>query len=193
MQTYNFRQIIVTALILLWGARLTGYLFYRIIKIGEDKRFDELRANPIKFLGFWILQILWVWIVSLPVLFTNSPTAPRPLNEDISLRDITLFVGGVLFVGFLLFEAISDQIKFNFRNKPENKGKWCAVGPWKYSRHPNYFGEILLWWSVFLMSTSILEGGKWAAVLGPIFITFLLLCVSGIPLLERKSDMRYGQ
>ena len=192
-QVYNARQIIITLLVVLWGIRLAGYLLYRIIKIGEDKRFDETRNNPIKFLVFWIFQILWVWTVSIPVMFINSPTAPRPLYSDISLRDITVIVGAVLFLFFLIFEAVSDQLKFNFRMNPDNKGKFCDVGPWKVSRHPNYFGEICVWWSVFLVSASILEGPKWAAIISPIFITFILLFGSGIPPLERSSSRRYGR
>lgn len=193
MQVYNARQIIITVLVVLWGVRLAGYLLYRIIKIGEDKRFDETRRNPIKFLAFWILQIIWVWVVSLPVLFVNSPTAPRPRYSEVSLRDITVVVGAVLFLAFLILEAVSDQIKFNFRRNPKNKGKWCDVGPWRVSRHPNYFGEIGVWWSVFLISASVLEGPKWAAVVSPIFITVLLVFATGIPLLELSSNKRYGQ
>lgn len=183
----------MTVLVVLWAVRLAGYLLYRIIRIREDKRFDETRNNPIKFLMFWIIQIIWVWVVSLTVLFTNSPTAPRPRYSEISLRDITVIVGAVLFLSFLILEAASDQIKFSFRINPQNKGKWCSVGPWKVSRHPNYFGEIGVWWSAFLISASILEGPKWAAVISPIFITSTLVFATGIPLLERSADKRYGQ
>lgn len=89
-------------------------------------------------------------------------------------------------------EATADQQKLLFKNSPANKGKWCNAGLWKYSRHPNYFGEIFLWWGIFVASTSVLEGAEWLVVFGPIFLTLLLLFVSGIPLLEESADKRFG-
>ena len=94
-------------------------------------------------------------------------------------------------VGFLI-EAISDQQKLQFKKYSTNMGRWCNIGFWKWSRHPNYFGEILLWWWVFVASTPLLEGAKWLAVTGPIFRTALLLFLSGIPLLEYSADKKFG-
>ena len=193
LQAYNARQIIITVLVVLWGLRLAGYLLYRIIKIGEDKRFDETRNNPIKFLVFWIAQILWVYVVSFSVMLTNSPTAPRPDLADIEPRDVLVIIGALLFVFGLVVEAIADQMKFNFRQNSSNKGKWCDTGLWKVSRHPNYFGELCVWYGAFIISASNLSGWKWVAVISPIFITILLLFLTGIPPLERSSDRRYGQ
>lgn len=178
---------------MLWGVRLAGYLLYRIIKIGTDKRFDAVRGNPLKFLVFWIFQILWVYIVSFTVMFINSPTSPRPDFDDIVPQDITVIIGVIIFIFGLGLETISDQVKFQFRNNPANKGKICNVGPWKFSRHPNYFGELCVWWGVFIISTSILETWKWIAVISPLFITFLLVFGTGVPPLERSADKRYGR
>lgn len=189
-QTYNWRQICVTVFVCIWGIRLSGYLLYRIIKIGEDKRFDDKRENCAAFAGFWTFQAFWVFTVSLPVIFINAPSSAVKLDLDDhwTPQDI---VGALFFVVGLLSETIADFEKFNFRNNPENKGKWCDVGLWGVSRHPNYFGEITLWLGIFIMSTSILWDGQWSAVLSPVFTMSILLFLSGIPLLEKKADERF--
>jgi len=184
--TFHWRQILVTSLVVAWGLRLSGYLLYRIIKIGEDDRFDDKRSDPVRFAMFWIFQAVWVFTVSLPVIFINAPRSAEYLN--VTPMDI---VGIILFVTGLLCEAVSDQQKFSFRNNPENRGMWCQVGLWKVSRHPNYFGEILVWVGIFIISTSICVSVEWAGVLSPVFTASILLFLSGIPLLEQKSDQRH--
>ncbi|XP_071784583.1 uncharacterized protein [Asterias amurensis] len=186
-RTYGARQIAVTVCIVLWGLRLSGYLLYRIIKIGEDKRFDEIRGNLLKFGAFWLFQAVWVYTVSLPVIFINAGK-----NDDGRYFGPGEIIGTVLFVFGLIIEAVSDQQKFNFRNNKENKGKFCNAGLWQWSRHPNYFGEITLWLGIFIMSCSTLTCGEWVAVLSPVFITSVLLFGSGVPLLEQKAVDRYG-
>jgi len=186
-ETYHWRQILTTVCVVLWGLRLSGYLLYRIIKIGEDDRFDDKRSEPLKFAIFWIFQAVWVFTVSLPVIFVNAPSSEQ--FEDYTEMDI---IGAIFFVIGLITEAISDQQKFNFRNNPENRGKWCQVGLWKVSRHPNYFGEITLWIGIFIISTSVIDGPQWVGILSPIFTASILLFLSGIPLLEKKSDERHG-
>ncbi|ESO99063.1 hypothetical protein LOTGIDRAFT_226445 [Lottia gigantea] len=185
--TYITRQIYTTIFVVVWGLRLSGYLLYRIIKIGEDKRFDDKRENPLQFAIFWIFQAVWVFTVSLPFIFINSPVSASRFREW-AVLDI---IGIIFYVIGLVSETVADIQKFNFRNNPDNKGKWCAVGLWKFSRHPNYFGEIMVWLGLFLISTSILKDGQWVAVLSPIFTIVILLFVSGIPLLEKKADERY--
>jgi len=185
-ETFHWRQIALTSCIILWGLRLSGYLLYRIIKIGEDDRFDDKRSNPLRFAVFWVFQAVWVFTVSLPVIFVNAPASD---NIDYTPMDI---IGFSVFGMGLICETISDQQKFNFRNDPDNKGKWCAVGLWKYSRHPNYFGEISVWLGVWLVSTSIATTYQWTGALSPAFTASILLFLSGIPLLEQKSDARHG-
>lgn len=189
-ETYQWRQIMVTVFITVWGLRLSGYLLYRIIKIGEDKRFDDKRENCLAFAGFWIFQAFWVFTVSLPVIFVNAPDSATFLtpSDAWTPQDI---IGAILFVTGLLIETFADFQKFGFRNDPANKGKWCDKGVWKVSRHPNYFGEIIIWIGMFIISTSICVDGKWAGVLSPLFTMAILLFLSGIPLLEKKSDERY--
>ena len=184
---YNARQIIITVLVILYGVRLAGYLLLRILKTGKDQRFDGIRENPLKFLVFFILQIFWVYIVSLTVLFVNSPSAPP---VDIGPSDI---VGAVLFLFGLVYEAVADQHKYMFRNNPNNRGKFIKSGLWALSRHPNYFGEICVWWGAFILSAVILRDARWVAVTSPLFITSLLVFGSGMPTTERSSYRKYGR
>uniref|UniRef100_A0A2N9IMP7 Uncharacterized protein n=1 Tax=Fagus sylvatica TaxID=28930 RepID=A0A2N9IMP7_FAGSY len=183
--TWHFRQIVLTLLVVIWGLRLALFLLMRILQWGEDRRFDETRNNLGKLAIFWIFQAVWVWSVSLPVTVVNASNR----NPSLQAEDI---IGWIIWsVGFLV-EAAADQQKLVFKNSPENRGKWCNVGLWQYSRHPNYFGEIFLWWGVFVASTPVLEGAEWLVILGPIFLTLLLLFVSGIPLLEESADKKFG-
>ncbi|KAL2629150.1 hypothetical protein R1flu_013836 [Riccia fluitans] len=182
--SYYFRQVILTTFVIVWGLRLGGFLLLRILNWGEDKRFDDKRNDFCKFLLFWVFQAVWVWTVSLPVTIVNASGR----NPDFESRDV---VGWVLFGLGLVIEAIADQNKLAFKNNPQNKGKWCDAGLWSWSRHPNYFGEILLWWGIFVSATPVLGKGRWAVVVGPVLLTCLLLFVSGIPLLESSADKRF--
>ncbi|KAL3639397.1 hypothetical protein CASFOL_017304 [Castilleja foliolosa] len=183
--SWNFRQVVLSILVVIWGLRLGLFLLMRIISWGEDHRFDNMRDNLGKLAGFWVFQAVWVWTVSLPVTVVNS----RDRNPSIRAEDI---IGWIMWALGLLIEATADQQKLNFKNSPENRGKWCDVGVWKYSRHPNYFGEILLWWGIFVAATPVLEKAEWLVIFGPIFLTLLLLFLSGIPLLEESADKKYG-
>ncbi|XP_010274704.1 PREDICTED: uncharacterized protein LOC104609951 isoform X1 [Nelumbo nucifera] len=183
--SWHFRQVVLTLLVVIWGLRLGLFLLMRILQWGEDQRFDEMRSNLGKLAVFWIFQAVWVWTVSLPVTVVNaSDRDPSLQAEDI--------IGWIIWsVGFTA-EATSDQQKLSFKNSPNNRGKWCNIGLWRFSRHPNYFGEIFLWWGIFVASTPVLEGAEWLVILGPIFLTLLLFFVSGIPLLEESADKKYG-
>lgn len=180
-------QIAVNALVIAWGVRLSLFLFYRIIMIGEDNRFDAMRDDPIKFLGFWIFQILWVYIVSLPYIFLNGCDG----DED------TLSIGEIILIALssvgLVIESIADQTKFNY--KQAKRPDWCVESIWKYSRHPNYFGEILFWWCIFGLCTGQMNHNnrEWGyfTILSPLFISCLMLFVSGMPILEPGAHKRY--
>jgi len=185
--TYKSRQIMITVLVCVWGLRLSGYLFFRILKIGTDSRFDGRRENLLSFAAFWVIQAFWVYIVSLPVMFINSPTgADRAVN--LLASD---WVGLAMFLYGFLCEVVADAQKFAFRNSPSNRGKWCDVGVWSWSRHPNYCGEILLWWGVFVIGIGSYRDWQWVGVLSPVFTTLILLFVSGIPLLEKQADKKF--
>ena len=179
-EDFSFPKIIGSLMVILWSLRLGAYLSYRILVWGEDNRFDEMRSKFWSFLGFWIMQILWVFLTCLPVVYFNSLDSPDSVN---TLASIGI---GMFSIG-LIIEAWSDYSKFNHKLNSE---KWCTSGLWKYSRHPNYFGNILLWFGIFVFCYSY-EVPLWT-VIGPLWTTFLLLFVSGIPLLEASADKKYG-
>lgn len=181
---------------MLWGARLSAFLLFRIIKTGKDDRFDDKRDKFFPFLGFWIFQMLWVWIVSLPVTVLNSPNVTKYNQPSFGTAcDIV----GVIFwsVGFVM-ESLSDVQKYRFRSDQSNKGKVCDVGLFSWTRHPNYFGEIIIQFGIFMVAVSPSAYGyiphgsgayaaQYSAILGPIFLTSLLLFVSGLTLQERPG------
>jgi steroid 5-alpha reductase family enzyme len=179
-------QILAAALVVVWAGRLGAYLLSRILKIGKDARFDDKRGNFLVFLRFWVIQALAVWVVMLPVTVLLSLPSTAPLGA-VSLAGAAMWA-----IGFAI-EAASDAQKYAFRNDPKNKGSWIQSGLWKYSRHPNYFGEVILWWGLFVLALPSLPASLLFAVVGPIAITLLLLFVSGIPLLEKSADEKHGK
>jgi steroid 5-alpha reductase family enzyme len=179
-------QLVASLLVLLWALRLGGYLFRRILRIKVDHRFDGMRDEPLRFARFWLLQALTVAVVMLPVSYL--------LDRDHAPGfGAWAVAGAAVWAAGLLIEAVADAQKSAFRSRSENEGRFVSTGLWRYSRHPNYFGEILVWWGIFLYAVPFLHGAAFAVVLGPVFITLLLLFVSGIPLLERSADEKYGQ
>ena len=178
-------QIVFAALIAVWGIRLGSYLLRRIIKTGVDHRFDGMRDNIPRFTRFWALQALTVWVVMLPAIRVFSISTAMPIGW-ISLVGIFLWAAG------LAIEAVSDAQKSRFRNDPANSGRFVGTGLWRYSRHPNYFGESLAWWGLFVAAAPVFSGWDFLTAIGPTFLTLLLLFVSGIPLLEKSADKRYG-
>ncbi|KAK5172152.1 uncharacterized protein LTR77_003790 [Saxophila tyrrhenica] len=196
--TTNARQIVASIFIMLWGARLSGFLLFRILKTGKDDRFDDKRDKFFPFLGFWVFQMLWVWIVSLPVTLLNSPNVlqfPQPAFGK--ANDI---IGVIIFALAFVLESVSDIQKYRFKQSEAGKqpGAVCNVGFFKYSRHPNYFAEIMTQISIFIIAItpasyhSVPSGsGAYAALyssmLGWIFLTVLLMFLSGLPLQERPG------
>jgi steroid 5-alpha reductase family enzyme len=178
-------QILLAFLVVIWGLRLGSYLFIRILKIGRDERFDGRREHPGAFAKFWILQAISVWVISLPVtLYLSDSARPR--------FSWAVIVGAVLWLAGISIEAAADQQKYVFKNRDENRGRWIESGLWKYSRHPNYFGESILWFGVFVITIPVLRGWMWVAFISPVYVTLLLLFVTGIPLLEKKALKKYG-
>ena len=177
-------HLVLLVMVCLWALRLGGFLLYRVIKVGKDARFDGMRESFTKFGKFWLAQAVTVWVVMLPAIFA--------FNTDFKW-DNSIVIGLALWVVGLVCEAIADWQKFAFSRNPSNKNKWIDTGIWKYSRHPNYFGEILVWVGVYLyvfLSLSTLEA--YVARISPLFIMVLLLFVSGIPILEKSADKRWG-
>ncbi|KAK4218163.1 DUF1295-domain-containing protein [Rhypophila decipiens] len=189
----NARQIVVSLFIIIWGLRLSGFLLFRILKTGKDDRFDDKRDKFFPFLGFWIFQMIWVWTVSLPVTVLNSPNVqsfPQPAFG--TGRDIA---GVVLYAVGLIMESVSDMQKYRFRST-RDKSEICDKGFFSWSRHPNYFGEIIIQFAIFMIAVSPAATGDvtgqaynalYATILGPFFLTILLMFVSGLPLSERPG------
>ena len=178
-------QLVASLLVVVWALRLGTYLFRRILRMRVDHRFDGMREKPLRFARFWLLQAITVAVVMLPVSYLLDRDHPSGLGAW-SIAGASVWLVG------LLVEAVADAQKAAFKAKKENRGRFVASGLWRYSRHPNYFGEILVWWGLFVYTVPVLHGAAFAVVIGPVFITLLLLFVSGIPPLERSSDEKYG-
>jgi steroid 5-alpha reductase family enzyme len=185
-RAFSASQILVAAFVVAWAARLGAYLLSRILRIGKDARFDDKRGDFLKFLSFWVLQALVVWLVMFPVSVFLS------LRPEGGIGIVSIAGAALWAMGFGI-EAASDAQKYAFRNDPANRGRWIESGLWKYSRHPNYFGEVILWWGLFLFVLPFLAPSLLFAIAGPLSITLLLLFVSGVPLLEKSADAKHGE
>lgn len=180
----SLAKTILILLISIWAIRLSGYLFVRVIKMGRDRRFDGIREDFFKFGAFWLVQAISVFIILLPALYLILSSSA----VDISILTIV----GLIISGLgILIEAIADKQKYVFKNNPQNDSKWIDTGIWKYSRHPNYLGEIMMWVGVFIYVLPVISGLGWLTIISPIQIILLLLFFSGIPTLERKYKERY--
>jgi steroid 5-alpha reductase family enzyme len=178
-------QLVASLLVLVWAVRLGTYLFRRILRMKVDHRFDEMRDEPLRFARFWLLQALTVAVVTLPVSYLLDRSSAPGFGA-------WAVAGAAVWLVGLLIEAAADVQKSAFKARDANRGGFITTGLWRYSRHPNYFGEILVWWGVFVYAVPFLDGAAFAVVVGPVFITLLLLFVSGIPPLERSADRKYG-
>jgi len=178
-------KLVLFGLIAIWAARLGTFLLVRIWKKKVDHRFDGMREDFRRFAGFWALQALSVWVILLPILLALSHT-------KISLTALS-YIGIALWAIGVAIESIADIQKYNFSQDPANKGTWIDTGIWRYSRHPNYFGEILAWIGAYVCVLPILTTlESWIGLISPVFITCLLLFVSGIPPLEKHADEKWG-
>lgn len=186
LENGNSAQLLMI-MIVMWAMRLGSFLVFRIWNTGRDKRFDEMRNSFRKFISFWILQGLSVFAVSLAVI--AFATESRGDVVGTSLFGLAVFFGG------LIIETIADLQKLQFTSKESNKGKWIDKGLWSVSRHPNYLGEMLVWIGVFAFVLPYLQGSIpyiAAALASPVYIVLLLMFVSGIPLLEKAADKKWG-
>jgi steroid 5-alpha reductase family enzyme len=178
-------QLVASLLVLVWAVRLGAFLFRRILRMKVDHRFDEVRDKPLRFARFWLLQALAVAVIMLPVSYVLD-RSEAPGFGGWAVGGIAVWLAG------LLIEAIADAQKSAFKTNEVNRGRFIRTGLWRYSRHPNYFGEILVWWGLFLYAVPFLHGAALAVVVGPLFITLLLLFGTGIPPLERSAAAKHG-
>lgn len=179
------RSILLAVLVIIWALRLGTFLFSRIQKAGKDDRFDEIKPSFIRFLNVWTIQGLWVTFTAAAALVAITTTYRKEL-------DIFAVVGFLVWIFGFAFEVIADAQKSRFSANPDNKGKFIQTGLWSRSRHPNYFGEIVLWIGVAIIALPVLHGWQWVALISPVFVALLLTRVSGIPLLEKKADQKWG-
>ena len=181
----DVRAMLVAAMVLIWSLRLATFLFRRISRDGKDSRFDTIKNRPLRFFMAWTIQGLWVLLTAAAALAIITGGVREPLGA-IGVVGLAVWSIG------MLIEVIADRQKSEFRNNPDNKGKFINVGLWAWSRHPNYFGEIVLWTGMAIVAVPVLQGWQWATLISPVFVTFLLTKVSGVPLLEEKADKRWG-
>ena len=181
----NFQNLIVTVLISIWAIRLGSFLFSRIHKDGEDKRFRSIKTSPSQFFMTWTLQGMWVSICSMCVITGISSSEGLVLNP-------LFYLGFILFLIGFSIEVIADHQKTVFRAIKENKDKFISTGLWSKSQHPNYFGEILLWSSIAIMSFSSLSGTQYLTMISPIFTYVLLVYISGVRMLDDMGNKKWG-
>ena len=181
----NVTNIVIVLLISLWALRLGSFLFMRIHKDGEDKRFRTIKPSATQFFMTWTLQGLWVSLCSMCALTAISS------DSGVVVNALFYFGLGLFIFGFSV-EIIADNQKSKFRSLPENRDKFIASGLWAKSRHPNYFGEIVLWTGIAVMSFSSLEGWQYLTLISPIFTYILLVYVSGVRMLEARADKKWG-
>ena len=179
------RSMLLSALVIVWAVRLGSFLFRRIHKAGKDGRFDELKPSFIRFLNVWTIQGLWVTLTASAALVAISSTNRKEL-------DLFAIIGFLVWLIGFAIEVAADTQKSRFSADPNNKGKFIQTGLWARSRHPNYFGEIVLWTGITIIALPVLQGWQWVALISPIFVTLLLTRVSGIPLLEKRADEKWG-
>ena len=179
------RALLLGTLVLVWAVRLGSFLFARINRDGGDARFDELKLSFPRFLGAWTLQGLWVFLTLACALAAITSMSTLPIGR-------TGLVGAVTWaVGFSI-EVVADRQKRRFREDPENAGRFIQGGLWAWSRHPNYFGEIMLWFGVAILALPELSGWQYVTLVSPVFVYLLLTRVSGIPLLEERAEKKWG-
>ena len=181
----DLRASLVSAMVLVWSLRLATFLFMRISSAGGDSRFDDIKNRPQRFFMAWTLQGLWVLLTVAAALAVITGGVREPLGA-LGVAGIAIWAIG------LGIEVAADRQKSKFKADPDNAGKFINVGLWSWSRHPNYFGEIVLWTGMAVVAVPVLQGWQWATLISPLFVAFLLTRVSGIPLLERKADERWG-
>ena len=181
----NIQNLIVVTLISVWAIRLGTFLFGRIHKDGEDKRFRTIKTSASQFFMTWTLQGMWVSICTMCAITAISSSQGIIANG-------LFYLGLVFFIAGFAIEVVSDQQKSAFRAVPENKEKFITSGLWSKSQHPNYFGEILLWSAIALLSISSLNGTQYLTLISPIFTYVLLVYISGVRMLDDMGNKKWG-
>ncbi|MFJ4223259.1 DUF1295 domain-containing protein [Microbacterium sp. NPDC089695] len=181
------RSWVLAAMVILWAVRLGSFLAVRVHKAGSDGRFDEIKTSPLRFLQTWVIQGAWVSLTAAAAwIAIGADAGARATFGWLSV------VGVVVWAVGMIVEVVADVQKSRFRADPANRDEFIRTGLWSRSRHPNYFGEIVIWVGVFLTAAPALSGWQWVAVISPLFVILLLTRVSGIPLLEARAEKKWG-
>ena len=181
----DLRDLIICAMIVIWAVRLGSFLFWRIKKDGQDTRFIVMKTQFIWFLMTWTLGGLWV----LVTMAAGLAAITSNITEDLGALS---YIGISLWLFGFAVEVAADRQKRRFKALPENKGRFIKSGLWAWSQHPNYFGEITLWFGLALVALPVLSGWQLCTLISPIFVYLLLTRVSGIPLLDRLALKKWG-
>lgn len=182
---YDTYATIALLLIIVWAARIGTFLFRRVRTVGKDQRFDMVKTSFLQFLLGWTLQGFWVTFTSAAAI--GAILAPqRPEFGSVAVVGLAVWA-----LGFA-FEAVADHQKSRFKADPANRDKFIDVGLWSMCRHPNYFGEIVLWTGVAIFAIPALEGLTLWLLLSPVFVAVLLVLVSGVPPLQMRADAKWG-
>lgn len=182
---YDARSLLLTAVVVMWAIRLGTFLFTRVKRTGADDRFDEIKPVAMRFFNVWTIQGLWVSLTLAAALAAVTSTSSVGI-------DAFAVVGLVVWIAGFAIEAVADRQKTAFRADPANKGSFITSGLWSWSRHPNYFGEILLWVGVALIAFPVLRGWQYLTLISPLFVFALITRVSGVPQLEKKAETKWG-
>lgn len=178
-------SFLLAGAVVVWAARLGWFLFNRVRRAGADDRFDAIKPNFGRFLTVWTIQGLWITL-TLSAALAAVTVAERPKIGVLTIAGLLIWL-----VGFV-FEVVADFQKSQFRANPANKGTFIRTGLWSWSRHPNYFGEIVLWSGIAIAALPALHGWQHVTLISPVFVFLLLTRVSGVPLLEKKAEARWG-
>jgi steroid 5-alpha reductase family enzyme len=181
----SLRDVLLALFVWIWAFRLGSFLFIRVKKAGSDGRFDLMKKDFWWFLMTWTIQGLWVFLTLAMALAAIT-------SESKMAIDIFAIVGTLIWIFGFSIEVIADQQKTNFKDDPANKDKFINVGLWSWSRHPNYFGEMVLWIGIALIAFPVLIGWQLVALISPIFVIFLLTRISGVTMLESRGYKKWG-
>ena len=180
----SLRDVLLALFVWIWAFRLGSFLFIRVKKAGSDGRFDLMKKDFWWFLMTWTIQGLWVFLTLAMALAAIT-------SESKMAIDFFAIVGTLIWIFGFSIEVIADQQKTNFKDDPANKDKFITVGLWSWSRHPNYFGEMVLWIGIAVIAFPVLIGWQLVALISPIFVIFLLTRISGITMLESRGYKKW--
>ena len=182
----SIRSVFVASFVSVWTLRLGIFLYKRIVKAGEDTRFRDIKKSLPKFLMTWTLSALWVFLTTVNAITLIALNPLEPIG-------IFFIMGALLWLLGFGFEVIADRQKKYFSEQPKNEGRFITQGLWSVSRHPNYFGEIILWAGIAIISLPFLSGWQYVTLVSPVFVFLLLTRISGLPFLEDKAEKKWGE